>query len=65
MQWEFIKVQRGDILLCELCNKNEATIHITKIVNGVKKEANICSECAGKSEGFNLTSDMDIMAPFS
>ncbi|KEH92386.1 UvrB/UvrC motif-containing protein [Clostridium botulinum] len=52
-------------MLCELCNKNEATIHITKIVNGVKKEANICSECAGKSEGFNLTSDMDIMAPFS
>lgn len=52
-------------MLCELCGKNEASIHITKIVNGVKKEANICSKCAGKTEGFNLTSDMDIMTSFS
>ncbi|QGU96523.1 excinuclease [Clostridium bovifaecis] len=52
-------------MLCESCKQNEATIHITKIVNGVKKEANLCSECAGKSEEFNLVSDMDMMAPFS
>lgn len=52
-------------MLCDSCKQNEATIHITKIVNGVKKEANLCSSCAGKSEEFNLVSDMDIMAPFS
>ncbi|KEI05061.1 UvrB/UvrC motif-containing protein [Clostridium botulinum] len=52
-------------MLCELCRQNEATIHITKIVNGVKKEANICSKCAGNSEEFNLVSDMDIITPFS
>lgn len=52
-------------MLCDSCKKNEATIHITKIVNGVKKEANLCSECADKSGELNLVSDMDIMAPFS
>lgn len=52
-------------MLCEVCKEKEATIHITKIVNGIKKEANLCSECAEKSEKFNLVSDMDIMTPFS
>lgn len=52
-------------MLCEVCKKNEATIHVTKIVNGVKKEANLCSECAGKSEEFNLGSDMDMITPFA
>ncbi|MCY6483529.1 UvrB/UvrC motif-containing protein [Clostridium aestuarii] len=54
-------------MLCEICKKNEATIHITKIVNGVKREINLCGDCAGKSEEFNLVTvpDMDIIAPFS
>ncbi|MBN1863661.1 MAG: UvrB/UvrC motif-containing protein [Victivallales bacterium] len=46
---------------CEICNKNDATIHIQEIMNGVKKHLNICPECAAKKElleadfkGFNL-----------
>ena len=33
-------------MLCEKCNKNEATVHVTNIVNGKKSEQNLCSTCA-------------------
>lgn len=33
-------------MLCQNCGKNEANIRYTQIVNGVKKEINLCSECA-------------------
>lgn len=35
-------------MLCENCNENEATIHYTEVINGVKNEHHICSECASK-----------------
>jgi protein arginine kinase activator len=35
-------------MLCENCNENEATIHYTEIINGVKTEHHLCSECAAK-----------------
>lgn len=31
---------------CEKCHKNHATVHLTAIENGVKKEAHLCDECA-------------------
>lgn len=37
---------------CQRCNKNEATNHITEIINGHKHELHLCSECAAKSEEF-------------
>ncbi len=46
-------------MLCSICNKNEATIHIKEIVNG--KVLHICADCAAKQsqdhpalKGFNL-----------
>lgn len=33
-------------MLCDICKKNEANVHITRIVNGVKQELNICEKCA-------------------
>lgn len=36
-------------MLCQKCNKNPATIHVTRIVNNEKKEWYLCFECA-KSE---------------
>lgn len=48
-------------MICKLCNKNPATIHIQEIVNGEKKTLHICAECAAKKaqddpvlQGFNL-----------
>jgi len=48
-------------MICELCKKNQATIHIQEIVEGKKKALHICTECAAKKshddtflKGFNL-----------
>ena len=32
-------------MLCEKCNKNEAKIHLIKIVNGEKTDVKICERC--------------------
>lgn len=32
-------------MLCERCQKNQATVHMTKIVNGKKVEMSLCSDC--------------------
>ena len=33
-------------MFCEECGKNPATVHITKIINGVKSEKHLCEKCA-------------------
>lgn len=33
-------------MLCQNCNKNQATTHIKKIINGSFKERYLCNECA-------------------
>ena len=33
-------------MLCEKCRIREANIKYTEIINGVKKEHNLCSQCA-------------------
>jgi protein arginine kinase activator len=40
-------------MICEVCNKNEATIHIQEIVNSQKKSLHICQDCASKKKGAN------------
>lgn len=35
-------------MYCELCKKNPATIHYTKIINGHKEERHICEVCANQ-----------------
>ena len=40
-------------MLCSICNKNLATIHIQEIVNGTKKTIHICQVCAA-AKGLNL-----------
>ena len=42
-------------MLCEICHKNEATIHIQEIVGGQKKSIHLCSSCAAaKQQGGGL-----------
>lgn len=38
---------------CNICNKNEATIHIQEVINGAKKSLHICQGCAD-SKGLNV-----------
>jgi protein arginine kinase activator len=35
-------------MLCENCNKREASVHYTEVVNGLATEHHLCSECAAK-----------------
>lgn len=35
-------------MLCETCKAKPASIHITQIVGGQKKEMNLCASCAAK-----------------
>lgn len=41
------------MLICQICKKAPATIHLTDIHNNVKKEVHICEACAAE-KGFNL-----------
>lgn len=58
-------------MLCENCKKNEATVHLTKIINGNKQELKICEKCAKDLEAFDTTFSfqnilsgiMDYMSP--
>jgi protein arginine kinase activator len=38
-------------MICENCNKNTATVHVTKILNDKKTELHLCEQCAKQSEG--------------
>ena len=33
---------------CDHCHTNEATVHMTNIVNNQKTEQHLCSSCANK-----------------
>jgi len=37
-------------MLCNKCQKNNATIQVTKIINGEKQEIRLCEECARNSQ---------------
>ena len=41
-------------MLCQRCNKNEATVHYTKIINGEVEELHLCDECAMGSNEFEF-----------
>ncbi|MBI4563552.1 MAG: UvrB/UvrC motif-containing protein [Planctomycetes bacterium] len=40
-------------MICGKCSKNQATVHVTEVVNGTKKEAHLCEECA-RSAGIGM-----------
>ena len=41
-------------MLCDKCRRREANVHVTQIVNGVRYEQNLCTECAREqAQGMN------------
>jgi protein arginine kinase activator len=40
-------------MICQICKEREATIQLTKVINGVKTELHLCEQCASK-EALNL-----------
>ena len=51
-------------MLCENCHQNEASIHYTEIINGVKREHYLCMECARKLNFSGLGDMSDTEFPF-
>lgn len=47
-------------MLCQNCGKNEANVKYTQIVNGIKKEMNLCEECADKMGVGNFNMKMPL-----
>jgi protein arginine kinase activator len=46
-------------MLCENCQKNEATVHLTEIVDGARTEAHLCERCA-QEQGIAVKSHIPI-----
>ena len=44
---------------CQVCNKNEATIHLTEITNGQRSETHVCEQCAAE-QGIVVKSQIPI-----
>jgi protein arginine kinase activator len=51
--------------MCQNCNEKEATVHITKIINGNKSEVHLCEDCAKQKNEFNLSSHFGFGMPLS
>jgi len=47
-------------MLCEKCNKNEANIRYTEIINGEKREIMLCENCSHKLGLDNISFNMPI-----
>jgi protein arginine kinase activator len=52
-------------MLCNMCKQNHATVHIVKVVNGVKEELNLCEKCAKESDTFNMNGSLKLDSPFT
>lgn len=46
-------------MLCEVCNANVATVHLTEIVNKSKKELHLCDACA-RDKGYSVKSHFSV-----
>lgn len=44
---------------CQICKNNQATIHLTEIVEGARTEMHLCESCA-QQEGFTVKSQIPI-----
>jgi protein arginine kinase activator len=44
---------------CQVCQKKEATIHLTEIIEGVRTEMHLCEHCA-QEEGIAVKSQLSI-----
>lgn len=44
-------------MMCEICGDNEATVHLTQVVNDQGREIHLCQSCASKN-GLNIQNSM-------
>lgn len=46
-------------MLCDRCKENEASVHLTQVVNGVVEKLHLCESCAAEA-GFDLQGPVSI-----
>jgi len=51
--------------MCDICKKNNASIHYTQIINNKKREMHICEECAVKLKDNRQKSEIDDFSKFN
>ena len=47
-------------MLCQNCGEREATVHLTRIINGKKEELHLCESCAKQSSDFNFPANKNL-----
>lgn len=47
-------------MLCDRCGLRPATVSFTQVVNGVKSESNLCSECAAEVGNFSMGASFEL-----
>lgn len=52
----------GEIMICQECNEQIASLHFTKIINGKKQEIHICDKCAKQKGDFFSTNNQDVFS---
>jgi protein arginine kinase activator len=48
-----------DWMKCDVCGENDATVHLTQMVNGAVKKLHLCEECAEQS-GINVSGPLSL-----
>ncbi len=46
-------------MLCEVCQENEAAVHLTQVADGSVKKLHLCQQCAAQS-GLNIDSALSL-----
>ncbi len=52
-------------MICERCGEREASVHLTRIINGEKKEMHLCEECAKKSSKLTVEDNLSFQSLLS
>ena len=53
-----ISVEGGGCMLCEQCKQAPATVHITQVINDVRRESHLCEKCM-----LRITGDVSLSWP--
>jgi len=50
---------KARIMLCQRCKKQQATVHVTEIINNEKRERHLCEDCA-REEGVAIKAQINL-----
>ncbi len=52
-------------MLCQNCSQKDASVHITKVINGIKSEMHLCEDCAKQKNEISTGSYFGFGMPLS